>query len=108
MSLSMNELGKVLEQVGKDKGIDRSLLISAIEEALLTVAKRKYGLSKEIEARFNEELGEVELFQLMTVVEKVADSNKEISIEEAKNYYGDVGLGDQIGVKMDSTMLSRI
>jgi len=108
MSINMNELGKVLEQVGKDKGIDRTLLISAVEEALLTVAKRKYGLTREIEARFNEELGEVELFQLMTVVEKVNDSNKEISVEEATNYYGEADLGDVIGVKMDTSLLSRI
>ena len=108
MSINVNELGKVLEQVGKDKGIDKMLLISAVEEALLTVAKRKYGLSREIEARFNEDLGEVELFQLMTVVEKVADSNKEISMDQALAYYGEAGVGDQIGVKMDSTLLSRI
>jgi hypothetical protein len=35
---AMNELSKVLEQVGKDKGIDRSIIVGAIEEALLTVA----------------------------------------------------------------------
>lgn len=104
----MNELGKVLEQVGKDKGIDKTLLISAIEEALLMVARKKFGLSKEVEARFNEELGEVELFQLMTVVEKVGDTNKEISVDEAKTYADEVGVGDVIGVKMDTTMLTRI
>ena len=104
----MNELGKVLEQVGKDKGIDRNLLVSAIEEALLMVARKKYGLSKDIEARFNEDLGEVELFQLMTVVDNVTDSNKEISVSEAQTYAEEVGVGDVIGVKMDTTMLTRI
>jgi len=104
----MNELGKVLEQVGKDKGIDPKLLISAVEEALLMVARKKFGISKDIEARFNEELGEVELFQLMSVVDKVNDSNKEISLDEALTYAEEVGVGDVIGVKMDASMLTRI
>jgi N utilization substance protein A len=108
MSANSSELTKILEQVGKDKGIDRGLLVSALEEALLTVARKKYGLSREIEARFNEDLGEVELFQLMNVVEAVLDPNKEISFNEAKAYYEEVGLGDVIGVKMDATLLSRI
>lgn len=108
MSLNVSELGKVLEQVGKDKGIDRNLLISAVEEALLMVAKRKFGLSREVQARFNEDLGEVELFQVMTVVEKVKDEDKEISVEGAVEYHEDAAIGDMIGVKMDSTLLSRI
>ena len=103
-----NELGKVLEQVGKDKGIDRTLIIAALEEALVTVAKKKYGVSREVEARYNEEMGEVELFQLMTVVEKVVDSQKEITTTEAAKYYDEASLGDVIGVKMDASLLSRI
>ncbi len=108
MSLNVTELGKVLEQVGKDKGIDRTILISAVEEALLMVAKRKYGLSLNVEARYNEDAGEVELFKLMTVVEKVNDDKKEVSLEEAKTYHEDVSMGDVVGVKMDSSLLSRI
>lgn len=108
MTANLSELGKVLEQVGKDKGIDRQLLISALEEALVMVARKKYGLSRDVEARFNDEIGEVELFQLMTVVESVSDPNKEISVKEASSLYEGVGPGDVIGVKMDSTLLSRI
>jgi N utilization substance protein A len=108
MSLNLQELDKVLEQVGKDKGIDRQILISAIEEALVTVAKRKYGLSLNVEARYNEEAGEVELFKLMTVVESVQDTQKEVSFTEAKTYSDEVEVGDTIGIKMDSSILSRI
>jgi N utilization substance protein A len=106
--MNLNELEKVLEQVGKDKGIDKALLISAIEEAMLTVAKKKYGISREIEARYNEDLGEVELFQFKIVVEKVRDDNREIAMTEAKNYDPDVSMGDSMGIKMDTTLLSRI
>lgn len=104
----MNELGKVLEQVGKDKGIDRTIIVSAVEEALMTVAKRKYGLTREIEARFNEESGEVDLYQFMDVVDSVEDTEKQISLTEAHTYDPEVGVGDSIGIKLDTTVLSRI
>jgi N utilization substance protein A len=108
MAGTLNELGKVIEQVGKDKGIDRELLISALEEALVMVAKKKYGLSRDVEAKFNEDVGEVELFQIVTVVDQVKDPNKELSLLEAKTYSAEVEVGDVMGVKMDSTLLSRI
>ena len=108
MQLNVNELAKVLEQVGKDKGIDKTLLISAVEEALLMVARKKYGVARDIEARYNDELGEVELFQFMNVVDKVEDTNRQISLGEAKTYDENVSVGDSIGIKMDSALLSRI
>lgn len=106
--MSLSELEKIIEQVGKDKGIDKTLLVSAIEEAMLTVARKKYGLSRDIEARYNDELGEVELFQFKQVVEDVKDEDKEISVDQARNLDSQVGIGDSLGIKMDTTLLSRI
>ncbi|MBS1984227.1 MAG: transcription termination factor NusA [Bdellovibrionales bacterium] len=106
--INMNELEKVIEQVGKDKGIDRSFIISALEEAMLMVARRKYGANREIEAKFNEDIGEVELFEFKMVVEKVHDKAREISIDEARTLDSEVSLGDSIGIKLDSTLLTRI
>jgi len=106
--MNLSELDKVLEQVGKDKGIDRAVLISAIQEAMVMVARKKYGMSRDIEARYNEELGEVELFQFMNVVEKVSNPDKEISLGEAKTYDAEVSMGDSLGIKMDTALLSRI
>ncbi len=106
--MNLGELEKVLDQVGKDKGIDKALLISAVEEALLTVARRQYGAKKEIEAKYNPDLGEVELYEFKTVVESIADKDKEISFNEAKAFDPDVVLGDSIGIKMDAGYLSRI
>ena len=50
------DLAKVIEQVGKDKGIDKKIIIDAIESALLAAAKKRYGLEKEIEAHFNQDM----------------------------------------------------
>ena len=52
-------LNAVLEQVGKDKGIPKEVLIETIESAMLSAAKRKYGPTAELEAHYNEELGAV-------------------------------------------------
>src|SRR5687768_12311838 len=104
----LGDLEKVLDQVGKDKGIDKTLLISAVEEALLTVARRQFGAKKEIEAKYNPDVGEVELYEFKTVVEQVKDKDKEISFDAAKVYDPEVAMGDSIGIKMDAAYLSRI
>jgi transcription termination/antitermination protein NusA len=103
-----SELARVLEQVQKDKGIDRAVLIDALESALLTAAKKKYGLEKEIEAHFNADLGEIELFQFKTVVVEVDDEDTEIEEHQAKALDPDVAIGDSIGIKLDSSEFGRI
>ena len=62
MDSVFSNLSKMIEQVGKDKGIDRNIVIEAVEQGLLTAARKKYGTYREIEAQYNEETGDVELF----------------------------------------------
>src|SRR6266404_1354012 len=103
-----SELSRVLEQVEKDKGIARAVLVEALESALLMAAKKRYGLEKEIEAHFNEDLGEIELFQFKTVVEEVDNEDTEIEKEKAKELDPDANVGDSIGIKLDSSEFGRI
>jgi len=103
-----SELGRVIEQVEKDKGIEKAVLIEALESALLMAAKKKYGLEKEIEAHFNEDLGEIELFQFKTVVDTIANEDVEIQHDEAQKLDPGVTLGDSIGIKLDSSEFGRI
>lgn len=97
-----SNLNYVIEQVGKDKGIDKKVIIEALEQAVLTASRKKYGHQGEIEVRYNEELGEVELFQFKQVVEKVTDPNREISLEEARELDSEAQIGDSLGVKLDT------
>lgn len=108
--MMFEELERVIEQFGKDKGIDKKMIIEAIEAALVTAAKKKMGPHVEIEAQYNEETFEIELFQFKTVVEDgdVADEDIEIELSEAKKDDPEVELGDSIGVKLDSAMFGRI
>ena len=61
-------LTQVLEQVSKDKGIDVKVLLQTLEQAILTAAKKVFGLHRELEAQYNEEIGAVDLFQICYVV----------------------------------------
>ncbi len=105
MFINMNS---VLEQVGKDKGIPKEVLVDTIESAMLSAAKKKYGLLAELEAHYNEELGEVELFQFRQVTEIVETPETQISIKEAHKLDPEATLGDSLGEKLDSNQFGRI
>ena len=105
MGLNLNN---VIEQVGKDKGLDKSILIEALEAAMVKAAEKKHGPNKVIEAQFNEELGEIELFQFKTVVEHIANPDKEISLDEAHELDPEAVIGDSLGIKLDTSEFGRI
>ncbi|MDO3376686.1 transcription termination factor NusA [Geoalkalibacter halelectricus] len=104
----MTNLNHIIDQVVKDKGIDRAILVEALESAVLSAANKKYRNTRDLEAHYNDEIGEVELFEFVTVVEEVQDSYKEIDLEEAREVDPDVEVGDSLGMKLDSGTFSRI
>jgi N utilization substance protein A len=61
-------LNLILDQVAKDKGIDRQKLVEILEEALANAGKRHFGLERNLKARYDEEKGQVDLFQVLTIV----------------------------------------
>lgn len=91
-------LNHVIDQVARDKGIDREILVETLEAAILTAAKRTFGASREIEAEYNEDKGEVELYQIITVVdpEDVENPFREISASEASGWGVDAEAGDEL------------
>ena len=96
------ELSRVIEQVSKEKGIDRSIVVSAIESAMLSAAKKIVGQNIHLEAKFNPEIGEVELFKILTVVEQVTDPETQVSLEEARdNLDPEAQVGDDLLEKLD-------
>jgi transcription termination/antitermination protein NusA len=102
------DLNYVIEQVGKEKGISKEVLVEALEEAILSASKKKYGNHLELEAKYNQELGEIEIFQFKTVVEEPKEPDIEISIENARLHDQECMIGDSIGIKMDTSSLGRI
>lgn len=108
--LNINDLSKVIDQVGKDKGIDKNVIVEAVKQAMLVAARKKYGTYREIEAQYNEESGEVELYEFKEVVEreKFIDEEVEIPLDEALKLDPGAQLDDSIGIKLESGDLGRI
>jgi len=106
--VNFSELSRVIEQLGKDRGIKKDVVVNAIEQAFLVTARKKFGIQGEYEARYNEEDGEVEIYQYKNVVDKVRDNIVEIDYESAKKLDEDCELGDQLGLKIENPGFSRV
>lgn len=106
--MNFSELGRVIEQLGKDRGIKKEVVVHAVEQAFLVTARKKFGIQGEYEARYNEEDGEVEIFQYKNVVDKVRDSIVEIDFDSAKKLDEDCEIGDQLGLKIENPGFSRV
>ena len=103
------DLNRVIEQVSKEKGIDKSIVVSAVEEMMHSAARRTFGAERNIESRFNADLGEVELFEIKTVVDRAAASGSEVELENAHTQYDpDAQVGDEILIKLDTATMGRI
>ena len=103
------ELKRLIEQMGKDKGIEKEVIIEALESAILTAARKKLGAKVELESKYNEEAGELEVFQFKTVVEKVVDPETQISLEQARHELDEEAEpGDSLGMKVDAASFGRI
>ncbi len=103
-----SDLNRVIEQVSKEKGMDRSVIIEALESAMLSAAKRTFG-QKRVEAKFNPDIGEVELFEIKTVVAQVTDSETEIDRETARRTMDpEAEVDDELLSKLPAAAFGRI
>ena len=93
-------LEQVLEEVAKEKGIEKQSLIATIEAALHKAAQNSFGLNRELEARYNPQKGHVELFQFMTVVETVADPEREIAMGDLQR----LNLQDELQAELGESL----
>ncbi len=93
-------LAQAIDMVAKEKGIDRARLVKTIEEAILKAAQSVFGPNRELQATFNEETGQVDLFQFMTVVDDVSDDEREIALEDAQKYGLEAEMGEELGFQI--------
>src|SRR5215813_2283996 len=91
---------EAIKAVAADKGIDRSRLVKTVEEAILKAAQSVFGPTRELEARFNEDSGQVDLFQYMTVVDDVSDEEREIAAEDAVKAGLNAEIGEELGFQI--------
>ena len=93
-------LGFILEQVAREKGIEKDVLLRTVEASILKAAQGVFGAERELEARFNEDTGQVDLFVYMTVVEEVDQPGREISLADAQKHNLDAELGEELGFQV--------
>ncbi|MFG1484126.1 transcription termination factor NusA [Halobacteriovorax sp. HFRX-2_2] len=106
--MSFSELSKIIDVLGKDRGIDKSIIVNAIEQAFLVTARKKFGIQGEYETRYNEDDDDVEIFQYKNVVDEVRDSIIEINLGDARELDEDVEIGDQLGIKIENPNFTRV
>lgn len=109
--MNSSELSRVIEAVGKDRGIKREIIISALEQAMLSAAQKKYGTTAILEAHYNNETGEIDLYLFKKVVEsepEMLEESEEITLEEAHKLDPEAVLGDEIGIKIEDVNFGRI
>ncbi|NLK00561.1 MAG: transcription termination/antitermination protein NusA [Clostridia bacterium] len=99
---------EALDEIEKEKGIDKSTLIEAIEAALISAYKKNFGSAQNVVININEDLGKIRVYAQKIVVEEVEDPNTEVSLSEAFDINPNYELGDYIDFEITPKHFGRI
>ena len=102
------ELIAVIDEIGRQKGIDKARVIGAIESALQTAAKKRFGQAENIQVEIDPKTGEISVVSKKIIVDTVANPKAEISLKEAREYDEGAEVGDEIGSLIEMDELGRI
>lgn len=104
------ELKKAIDQISKDKGLDRDMLVQTLEDAVRTSVLRRFSDDMDVEVSYNDETGDIEVYQFKIVVEDddVANEDTQIELTEARKHDPSVQLDDEMGFRVEVKDLGRI
>ena len=102
------ELISVIDEIGRQKGIDKTKVIGAIEAALQTAAKKRFGQAENIQVEIDPKTGEISVVSKKVIVDSVSNPKAEISLNEARQYDSEAEVGDEIGSLIEMDELGRI
>jgi N utilization substance protein A len=102
------DVGQIIAQLGKEKGIDKSIIIDAIKEALESAARKKFGANKILEATYDPDTGEFEILSFRTVTETLTDPETQMTVAEAQALDPEAQVGDNLGERLSTKDLGRI
>jgi N utilization substance protein A len=102
------DVGQIIAQLGKEKGIDKGIIIDAIKEALESAARKKFGANKILEATYDPETGEFEILSFRTVSDVITDPDTQMTVEEAQAMDPEAQVGDSLGERLSTKDLGRI
>lgn len=103
----VKEFLTAVDSMVKEKGIDKDIVIEAMEQAMVAAFKKKTG-NPNGRCKVNEDTGEIKLYSFKTVVEEVHDDRIEISLEDAKKQVKDIELGETIEKEEELKDFSRV
>ncbi|MEC4681053.1 MAG: transcription termination factor NusA [Nitrospirota bacterium] len=103
-----SELMSVIDQVGREKGIEKEKILAALESALLTAAKKRFGQGDNIQVDIDSDTGEISIVSKKTIAENVVNAKTEISLEEARKIDDEAEMGDEIGSVIEMEEFGRI
>src|SRR5688572_1986737 len=98
----------ILEYWEKEKGIGRNVLLSAVEEALLSAAKKAVGPARELRVAIDPKSGDIKAFAKLIATDKVVSKHDQISIFEARRLKPDVQIGEEMEIEVTPTDFGRI
>ncbi|NNU79034.1 transcription termination/antitermination protein NusA [Halovulum dunhuangense] len=102
------ELLQIADAVAREKLIDPSLVIEAMEESLAKAARSRYGAEYDIRAKIHPKTGDLTMTRVRTVVEEVENTFTEMSVEDARAYLDDPQPGDEIVDQLPPLEMGRI
>lgn len=103
-----NELISALNELEKERGISKDLVIEALEISLVTACKKNYGSDQPVKVIIDRELGTIEVYAQKEVVEEVYDDAIEITVEDAKDINVHYEIGDFADVQVIPRDFGRI
>ncbi len=103
-----NEVLGIIDQLCREKGIDKDILIDALKSAMEAAARKRLETDGPLQTEFNEETGEVEIFTEKTIVEETNLPDEEISLDEAKAIDPTVELGEKVLVQLPLENFGRV
>jgi transcription termination/antitermination protein NusA len=98
----------VLEFWEREKGISRDVLVGAVQEALLSAAKKAVGAARELRVAIDPKNGDIQAFAKLIVAEKVISKHDQISQFDARRIKPDAQVGDEIEIEVTPTGFGRI
>lgn len=102
------ELLQALEQLGKEKGIEKETLIEALEQALISAYKKNFGSAQNVEVSLDRSTGQIRVYALKTIVDEITDIATQMSLEQAKRFGADFEVGDIVEVEVTPRKFGRI
>ena len=102
------ELISVIDELGRQKGIEKTRVIGAIEAALQMAAKKRFGQAENIQVEIDSKTGEISVVSKKTIVDAVVNPKTEVSLQEARQFDSEAEVGDEVGSLIEMSDLGRI